>query len=105
MTVTNTVLAPAGIYPGAGVTYVASDGSHKAATILAVASSQAGAVNHKRDGEIQPAGADRVHVRVISLSGKVYNRYDVPAVDTTASVIYEADNSYDEADDLDGDDF
>lgn len=79
MTAKNTVIAHSGVFPGAGATYVASDGSQKAATILAVAGTQSIAVPNSEDGTtVAPADAGNVHVRVLSLSGKAYNRYNVP---------------------------
>lgn len=74
----NTVIAPVGVFPGAPATYVASDGSRKAATILATPGTQSIEVANGTDGKVGPASEGTVHIAVTSLSGKAYNRYNVP---------------------------
>jgi len=78
MTARNTVIAPAGVFPGAGVTYVAGDGTLKAARVLALGETQSITVQDADGKSVAPATAGNVHVEVTALTGKTYNRYNVP---------------------------
>jgi len=74
------VITPVGVFPGAPATYVSGDGTLKAATILATAATQDKVVKNKKDGSVAPPEFGNVHVRVISLTGAVYNRFNIEVV-------------------------
>lgn len=97
MTARNAVIAPAGVFPGAGVTYVASDGTLKAARVLALGETQTATVNNSRDDNraVAPASNGNVHIEVTALTGKVYHRYDVPVVSAFAAEATETDDDDD----------
>lgn len=86
MTARNTVIAPAGVFPGAGVTYVAGDGTLKAARVLALGETQTLTVSNKNDEgrSVAPADAGNVHIEVTPLTGKTYFRYNVPVTSAFA---------------------
>lgn len=78
MTARNTVIAPAGAFPGAGVTYVAGDGTLKAARVLALGETQSITVQDADGKSVAPAAAGNVHIEVTALTGNTYRRYNVP---------------------------
>ena len=84
MAARNTVIAPADAFPSAGVTYVASDGTLKAARVLALGETQTITVSDADGESVAPAAAGNVHIEVTALTGKTYRRYNVPVTSAFA---------------------